>query len=534
MRRRSVKYVTAAGMPCENAPVLIAGDNRNRRPRRAALLLAATGSLLTGACAMRGYEPVPMEAQHTPQNAIDAYQARDPQSPLLRDWMNLNQVATPEWPPTQWSFEQLVWLAWFRHPQLQAAGARIDSARRQPAIAKTRPNPALRITPEHYSDSNGARLPLGLAIDLDIPLTTGDKRPAATAQAQLAILQAQLDRGEIAVQLRSRLRDLHVEWQAASAEHELDQREQSVANEVLALLERRLDAGMAGSFEVAQARGRVIQAQRRASLSRLRVDELFGNIAQTCRLSPERLAQLRLAPLVATVPPSLQPATQPALQPSSQAPIPAVARPSMQPRIGELRYQALTQRVEIKRAAANYALAEAALRLEIARQYPDLALRPGLHWEPGVFIWSVGAAMVLPLMNRNEAQIELAQARRAASALEFAAVQQQIVAQLDAAVARVDQAAADLQRSDEQARAMQQRVASVQKRFDRGLADRLDLTLARLDAIAAQRWPQQALAEYDRRRAALDTAIGDYAGALRRYDDNADARLTDAASTDRR
>lgn len=313
---------------------------------------------------------------------------------------------------------------------------------------------------------------------------------------------AQLDRGDIAVALRAQLRELYSEWRSVLAELELDGRELQLARDVTGLLERRRDTGLAGSFEVAQARNRVLQVERRQAQSMLRAEEAQTRIAQVCHLPLVQFQRLKLVQ------------REQAVEPLALFDLAA------------LRRQALTQRIEIKRALANYALTESALKLEIARQYPDVVLRPGLRWEPDQFIWSIGAAFVLPLLQRNEAAISAAQARRVASAKEFDAVQQQILAQLETAAGRLAQGRADLRRSVEQVRTSEARLATVSRRFEQGVADRLELTLAQLDALSAQRWPQQARAEYDRRLAALEAAIGAYDGALRQFETHADATRT--------
>lgn len=495
--------------------MLIVADKTNNRPRRhstwvriSALLWPLLAFILMPGCAHKSYSLEPLQTELLADQAMQHFDSRTPEDSQLRDWMNRNQIATEPWPPSTWSFEQLVWLAWYRQPALQAASARIAAAERLPVIALQTANPAVRVTREHYRDRDGARLPIGLAIDLDIPVSTGGKRQAAADQASVAVLQAQLDRSELALQLRAQLREQYNEWLATQAERDLDERERKLAHAALALLQQRLSVGVAGSFDVALAQDRVAQVERRLALTTLRSDELLARLAQTCHLPTAQFARLKLADKLADK-----------LTDKQAEELPTLVVESADSH--RLRRQALTERIEIKRALANYALAEATLQVEISRQYPDFSLRPGLRWEPSNFIWSIGAALVLPLFNRNEAAIEAAQARRVASAQEFVAVQQRILAQLDTAVARLSQAALDFERSAIHSQASQSRTAAVDKRFERGLADRLDVTLARLEAVTAARWPQQARAEYVRRQAALESTIGFYAGALAQYDSSA-------------
>ena len=52
-----------------------------------------------------------------------------------------------------------------------------------------------------------------------------------------------------------------------------------------------------------------------------------------------------------------------------------------------------------------YAASEAALRLELARQYPDLHLGTGYQFDQGQNKWGLGLSLELPVMNRNEGPI---------------------------------------------------------------------------------------------------------------------------------
>ena len=73
---------------------------------------------------------------------------------------------------------------------------------------------------------------------------------------------------------------------------------------------------------------------------------------------------------------------------------------------------ALLNRLDIREALARYQAAEARLRLEVARQYPDITLSPGFLWDQGDLVWSVGAAILAPLFDINQGPIGEAEAAR--------------------------------------------------------------------------------------------------------------------------
>jgi outer membrane protein TolC len=76
----------------------------------------------------------------------------------------------------------------------------------------------------------------------------------------------------------------------------------------------------------------------------------------------------------------------------------------------EMRTQALQTRPDILAALAEYAASQSALQLELAKQYPDLHLGTGYQWDQGEHKWSLGLAMDLPVVNRNQGPIAEAEA----------------------------------------------------------------------------------------------------------------------------
>ena len=70
---------------------------------------------------------------------------------------------------------------------------------------------------------------------------------------------------------------------------------------------------------------------------------------------------------------------------------------------------------------AQYEVAESSLRLEIARQYPDLGIGPSYEREEGVDRWGLSIGIEIPLFDRNQAAIAAARARRKATRARYVA-----------------------------------------------------------------------------------------------------------------
>ena len=63
-------------------------------------------------------------------------------------------------------------------------------------------------------------------------------------------------------------------------------------------------------------------------------------------------------------------------------------------------------------ALAEYAASESALQVQIARQYPDIHLRPGYELDQNKNKWQLGVSMDLPILNQNQGPIAEAKAKR--------------------------------------------------------------------------------------------------------------------------
>src|SRR5439155_18752216 len=97
---------------------------------------------------------------------------------------------------------------------------------------------------------------------------------------------------------------------------------------------------------------------------------------------------------------------------------------------------AVLNRLDIRRALADYSAAEAALQIEIAKQYPDFDLGPDYAFEEGAHLFSVALGLTLPVFNRSQGPIAEAEARRDQMAAQFIGVQSRGNADIKQALAK--------------------------------------------------------------------------------------------------
>ena len=405
-------------------------------------------------CTTQRYEARPL----SPENTATAWAARSLNDDGLRHFLaqNLGREPAP-WPLPQWDFETLSWVAFYYQPSLEVARAQWDVARSAIQTASARPNPPLTVTPGYDTNSSGMS-PWFPAINVDFLLETARKRGHRTAIEQSNAEEARLNVLAAAWEVRGELRRALIDLEMAERKAALLRQQAALQQELMTLLEQRLAAGAIASFEVSVARAALVKAEataagadRQAPLARNRLAGVLG--VPLAALEGVKFDDLLAAPSL----------------PLAPAEIAAARRLSLQ------------SRSDVLGALAHYEASQAALQLEIAKQYPDFHLGPGYQYDLGENKWSLAVALELPLFNRNQGPIAEAEARRRQAAAEFTVAQAKAIAEIDGAAAAQAAAAGQLAHLHQLRAELQKQAALVQARLDAGDADRVELQNVRID-----------------------------------------------------
>lgn len=427
---------------------------RRRRRVRPGLAAGAVLALLVGGCTPYVARPL------SPAGRAAALEARSLADPGLARFVTARGTRPGPWPPERWTPDDLTWVALYFAPELEAARARLQTARGARETARRRPNPVLRVAPELVSNPAAGATPWIAALQLDWPLETAGKRRRRMERAAAQERSARLGLLSNAWEVHARVREAWLAWAAAAGRAERLGRRVALEEDVAALLARRVEAG-----EVALA----VAERARAGALRTRSDR-----SEAVRLAAA--AQSRLAHALA-----LPRAALDGLRPDLDALAPDVAPAEL----AAARRAALTSRPDVLAALADYAAAEADLRLEIARQWPDVHLGPGYQFDQGANKWSLGLSVELPLLDRNQGPIAEAEARRRGAAAAFDAVQAAVLAGIDAAEADRRAAAEGLAQAQGLFEARSAQVRRLRRRVEEGEAGRLDLRSAELEQADA-------------------------------------------------
>lgn len=445
---------------------------------RAPWLLPA---LLLGGCMFQEYRPKPIE----PQAFVSAYGQRDLAAPGLRTFMPQCGLPDQPWPRERWDLAGLECAALYFNPALAQARARIEVARSAEITAGQRPNPRFNVDLEHHSDTSGDRTPWSIGPRFEFTFEQPSRRSARIEGAVARTAAAEIDLDAAIWEVRRAARDRTLEFLAARRQRELLIAQSEPLQEGVRLLARREEVGLTNSFEVSAMRIEAQRAQLTRATAEARLKTAEAALAAAIGLPSSALGAARIEPVE----------------------LPADGLPLAAPSAETLQRQALTGRADIRRALQDYAIAEAGLREQIARQYPDFTLSPGYFFDQGDNIWSLGAALVLPLLHRNEGPIAEAAAARELAARAVDATQAAIIGEVATAHAGYMALRQSAIESAAVVDGLEQQEARLQRQFEAGEIDRLAVVRAHIETVSARVLREELLTETWRGLFRLEDAV---------------------------
>ena len=406
-----------------------------RSPTRTALLAAAC--LATG-CAH--YAPAPVQLDALPHRLETARLDQKP-------------------PGAAWTSSDLLTAALANNPTVAEAAARYGTALAAAKAARVAPSITLTLTAEYAKDpSTSSRWLYGAGSD--IPLDVGARRETRVTSADLAAVQALYDYGETLWTVRTALRQAILARQAADDELVLARQWADLRRERAERLDRRVAAGEDERGLALTAHTDLNAAERRATEARGRRDAADAALAQALGVSPAAVRSLTIAPDTAAPDLSDLPAR---------------------------RQAAALNRRDVLKAVVDYDLAENALRLEVAKQYPEVHLGPGYTWERGLTKLPFNLGMVLPPTDLNRAAIAQAEAKRAEAGRSLESVQAAALGAIDQAQAALASAqTSEAQITDRDLPTARRLAAATARSAQAGETDKVDALQAEAATVEAQ------------------------------------------------
>jgi outer membrane protein TolC len=440
-----------------------------------ALILTLVATFSMAGCAAQKYRAAPI----SPAETAASLEARNLEDHRLEQFLEKNLGHAPNaWPLRSWDIDTLTLAALYFSPDMQAARARAAIAQAAIITAGARPNPTLSLRP-------GIPSPYLFELNLAVPIETAGKRGHRIEHAERLSDAAQFDLGNTVWTVRSRLRSALVDHLTTIRSVELLRAEEHLLQQQVDLLQQRLAVGEIPRPELDSASIQLSTARLALRAGEGRVAETRAILAAAVGVPVATLEGIEFVWLDLDRPP-----TEDSLS------------------VRAIQREALLNRLDVRRALAGYAAAQASLQLEIAKQYPDVQIGPGYTYGEGGNFFAIGFSMPIPILNRNQGPIAEAEARRKEAAASFLRTQAQVIADSEKALARYRAALKEVTEAQDTLTKLQgAREEMARRAVELGESDQLALTGVLLQGAAAARARLDALRNAQDALGALEDAV---------------------------
>lgn len=414
-------------------------------------------SALLFGCQFQAYQAKPIDTQ----KVSAAFEQRSITDAKFQDFLITQGYQRSELPLKNWDLKALTLCAHYFHPSLNVARAQWKAAQMAEKSAAEKPLPTINTNFSRSNQANQDINPFAYQFSIDIPIETHSKRQIQIEGFSHLSEVAKLEIAQTAWQLRQQIANTLNEMRWHEAQQTLLTNEIAHHQSIEAMLEKRKQHGLASSLELSHAK---LQLQA----SKMSLDHLK---TQKVALQSQLAEQLGL-PIEAVKPLNLN------LAPSEKV---GLADTSTDQKT------ALLNRLDARIALEQYKVAENKLKLEIAKQYPDITISPGLAYEFGDTIWSLGFSGLMNLLKKNKVAIAEAEQLREVEAAKFEALQANIIGETNLANAQVAEMQALLQQKTQQHALLTQHFSKTKAQFDAGEIDRLALSYSKLTLLNSEK-----------------------------------------------
>ena len=431
-------------------------------------------SLCAGCAKVQAYRPAPI----APVATARRLESRSLSDPGLEKFLQANlRSSLPVWPLRRWDLRTLTYAALYFNPQIAVAREQMAVTKAAIITAGEKPNPTFKLTP-------GIPSPYLLNVRLRFPIETHGRRRLRIEQAQRLYAAARLMLAE-------------TEWNAASAVrkallgYEMDRRLMAAGRATARIETRRVT--LLKSLVAAGEGARPALETARVALSneRLAIREEEG------RFATDR------ATLAGALGVPVEALDGVAIAWPEFGRLPSIA--SLSP--PSLRREAVFDRLDVRRALEQYAAADAALRLQLARQYPNFNIGPGYSYSDPYSNFTIPFNIILPIRNRNQGPIAQAAAFRKEMAANFLALQAQAIARSEQALAAYRAALGAFAESSRPYSDQQRRIRTGERMLAEGESGRLPVNALQLEGEIYSQQQLQALGQAQAALGALEDAV---------------------------
>ena len=435
-----------------------------------AVALGTTAAVLA-ACA--SYSAKPIEPAATAA-ALEQRTLADPTLARFIADVLPDRAADPN--TVTWDLSSLTLAALYFHPEMEVSRAKLALAKAGVKTARQTPNPTLSFQPGQYPALiDASAWTIGFIVNF--VLETAGKREKRIEGARNLVEAARQDVATAAWQVRGGVRSALLDLWAAEGRRMRVERRQAAQVQIVALLEGRFTAGDASALDVARERINLSQARLALRDSERQAADARARLASAVGVPVRALEAVTLSLGTFDNPVGVPEGTELAAN--------------------SLRRRALQERTDVLGLLAEYEASQSNVRLQIAKQFPDVTLGPGYTYDQGFDLYSVSLNVELPVFNQNQGPIAEAEARRKEAGARFVALQTKVIGEIDRARAAYLAAIRTVVTADVLLREQERHRQQVERSYRLGETDRLAplaanveqaiVELARFEALVQQR-----------------------------------------------
>lgn len=422
------------------------------------MVLAACLPMFFGACSFQKYSPKPID----PLVNLAKFEQKDPTGQSFHQYLMSNGYKAEQLPLLEWGIDELTYCAHYFHPSLDVARAQWRAAESAEASAAEKSAPTLNSNIARSDDSDPSKKPFAFGFSVDIPIETANKRDIRIANARHLSEIAKLEIAQTAWQLRHNIAQSLAEYQLNQLQIQLLTAEETRRQEIVAIYQKRLSLGAASNIELSSANLQLQSVSSSLHAAQQNALVFHSRLASNTGLPLTRVEKMQLST-------------------NTNKPVTHVLQAS------SVQTTALLNRLDIRIALERYAAAETKLKLEIAKQYPDLVISPGYAFEFGDNVWSLGLSGLMTLLNKNKAGIAEAAQLREVEVAQFEALQTKVISEASIANAELIQAQQALTNQQKLLEQQQANTKRMERMFAAGEIDRLALAFITLENIQAEK-----------------------------------------------
>lgn len=439
-------------------------------------IIPLVASFWLAGCAVQRYLAAPI----VPSTTALQFESRTLADTGLRSFeeTNLGHCMSP-WPPKSWDLQSLSLAGLYFNPASNIALARVATAEGAVITARARPNPTISLSP-------GVPTPYLLSLDFLFPIETAGKRGYRIQVARRLDEAVLLDLADSTWTVAMGVRLALLNYLVASRKLDLLRSEERAREDQVAILEQQLTAGEMTSVTVDLTRIDLSRTEVAIRVAEGQVADTKAALAAAIGIPLAGLDGAQLSWPEIDTPPSAE---------------------SLSP--GAIQHDAVLNRLDIRRSLAQYAAAEAALRLELAKQYPNFNIGPGYTYEERNSFFTVGLSTSLPVFNRNQGSIAEAEGRRKEAAAAFLQTQARVIEKSERSLGVYNAALKEMKEAQSLYQIQERQMQVIQQAISAGSDYRLNLDGAsvQLSVLASAKLDALARAQ---------TALGDLENAVQR------------------